>query len=93
MAAKKVRVTYLDGREEEVKVSPRATVMAEEHCGGLKDKNALLFTYYVGWAALHKAGKEAADFETWLDTIEDVENIVEDVPPTPPAQSGDTSSD
>jgi hypothetical protein len=31
MAAKKVKVTYQDGREEIVKVLPRAQVMTEEH--------------------------------------------------------------
>lgn len=93
MAAKKVKVIYQDGREVEVKVPPRAQVMTEEYCNGFKSERAILATYYLGWASLNRAGKESLDFETWLDQIDDVEDVDGDVPPTPEDQSGDTSSD
>lgn len=102
MAAKKVKVTYQDGREVEVKVTPRAQVMAEEYCNGFKQERGVLATFYLGWAALNKAGKESMDFETWLDQIDDVEDVtwLDDVEeaaneplPTQPDPSGDTSSD
>jgi hypothetical protein len=93
MAAKKVRVTYQDGREEVVKVLPRAQVMTEEYFKGFKAENALSATFHLGWAALHLAGKEPLDFETWLNRVEDVEDFEEPVDPTPEDQSGDTSSD
>ena len=93
MAAKKVKVVYMDGREVEVLVPPRAQVMTEQYVSGFKSENAILSTYHLGWAALKTAGKESADFDTWLDSINDVEDVTEEVPPTPPAQSEDTSSD
>ena len=93
MAAKKVKVIYLDGREVEVLVSPRAQVMTEQYVGGFKSERAILSTFYLGWAALSKAGKESADFETWLDTINDVEDVTDEPDPTQPAQSTGDSSD
>lgn len=93
MAAKKVKVIYNDGREVEVKVPPRAQVMTEEYVGGFKSERAILATYYLGWASLNKAGKESLDFETWLDQIDDVEDVEGEVFPTEPAQSEGTSSD
>jgi hypothetical protein len=102
MAARTVKVVYQDGREETVKVYPRAQVMAEEHFGGVKNENAISVTYYFGWAALNISGKETLDYETWLNKIEDVEDVtwIDDAEkaanepgPTRPDPSGDTSSD
>lgn len=93
MASKKVKVTYQDGREEIVKVLPRAQVMTEEYLKGFKTDNVIAGTFYLGWAALHTAGKESLDYETWLNRIDDVEDVEEPVDPTPEAPSGDTSSD
>lgn len=91
MASKKVKVTYLDGTVKEALASPRAQVMTEQHTSWAE--NPITATFYLGWAALHKAGKESQDFETWLDLIDDVEEIEKKADPTPPAQSPDTSSD
>ena len=93
MAAKKVKVTYQDGREETVKVLPRAQVMAEEYLKGFKSENVMAGTFYLGWAALHVAGKEGLDYETWLNKIDDVEDVEEPVDPTPEDQSVDASPD
>ena len=46
MASKKVKVIYLDGREELVKVPPRAQVMTEEHCNGFKHERAILAGHF-----------------------------------------------
>jgi hypothetical protein len=101
MAAKKVKVTYQDGREEIVKVLPRAQVMTEEYFKGFKSENSLTAGFHLGWAALHVAGKESLDFETWLNKVEDVEDYTEpkaedaegEPAPTQPAPSGDVSSE
>ena len=93
MAAKKVKVIYLDGREEVVKVPPRAQVMTEDHCNGFTRERAILATYYLAWAALNIRGKELLDFETWLDRIDDVEDVDDETPdPTPEVPSADESS-
>ena len=94
MAVIKMKVTYNDGREVEVIATPRAQVMTEERTAGTEDR-WLLRHYYLAWASLHKAGKEPADFETFLDLIADAETVekAEEPGPTQPAQPGDTSSD
>ena len=94
MAAKKVKVIYLDGREEVVKVPARAQLMTEEHCNGFTRERAILATFYLAWATLNVRGMELLDFETWIDKIDDVEDVDDETPgPTLPAQSTDTSSD
>jgi hypothetical protein len=72
----KLKVTYLDGRQVEVNAGPAAEVAVER-------KFAIAFSeisrseefYYLAHAALFKAGKEPADFDAWLDLIEDVDPI------------------
>lgn len=91
--AVKLKVTYLDSRVVEIVASPRAQVMTEEHLGGLGDERRVRAGYYLAWASLNKAGKEAADYETWLDQISDVEEVENEVVPTPPAQPDASSSD
>jgi len=95
MASKKVKITYQDNSrpEEIVKVLPRAQVMTEQHFGGFTATNGIAATFHLGWAALQSTGKITVDFETWLNTIDDVEDYEEPVDPTPEVQSADTSSD
>lgn len=88
--AVKLKVTYLDGREAEVIASPRAQVMTEQYLGGYGESRQVQGGYYLAWASLNKAGKEAADFETWLDQIADVAEVDSTVTPTEPAQSDAT---
>ena len=91
--ATRMKVIYLDGRTEEVVVSPRVQVMTEQHVGGISEKTALRSDYYMAWLALSRAGKESAAYDTWLDQIDDVEKVDnERVDPTVPAQQSDTSS-
>jgi len=91
--ATKLKVTYVDGREVEVIASPRAQVMTEQFIGGFVDERRVQAGYYLAWASLNKSGKEAADYETWLDQVADVEEVAADQPrPTQPTQSAGTSS-
>lgn len=97
MAAKKLKITYQDGRPEEiVKVLPRAYAMSEAYLQGFSPKNLYAATYYLGWASLQTLQRTTLDYETWLNTIEDVEDYedpekpegpIEEIPPTPPATS------
>ena len=93
MAAVRLKVVYLDGREVEVTATPRAQVLAEQALSGFKDERRVYASYYLAWVALNNSGKEPADFETWLDLIADAEEIPVEVRPTPPAQSATSSSD
>lgn len=69
--ATKIKVTYLDGREDVVVATPRAQVMTERHFAGLTDSQAVQTSYYLAWASLHFGGKDPGDFEAWLDRISD----------------------
>jgi len=88
-----MRVTYLDGRVEEVMCTPRAQVMAEEKFGGIGEAYRLRAGYYMAWAALNRAGREPADFEAFMDAIADVGDIEDEAPvdPTPVAAPTTTS--
>jgi hypothetical protein len=91
--AVKLKVIYADGREVVAVATPRAQVMTEQFIG-FADEHKVQAGYYLAWASLNRAGKEAADYETWLDTIAEVEEVSSEEPsPTPPAQSTDSSSD
>ena len=89
MAALRFKVTYQDGKEFEVRVSPKAQVLFERHFQKTmssfgKDPGAE-HLYYLAWAGAHCAGMEAADFETFLDKIKDAESLdsaVEEADPT-----------
>ena len=92
--AVKMKVTYLDGREVVMLVPPRAQVMAERHFAGITQEKAVEQAYYLAWASLNKAGKEPADFETFLDLIEDAEQVkeIDYEDPTTAAPPSDESS-
>jgi len=95
MAVMTIRVVYSDGRTEEIIASPKAQVMTEQHYGGISPQNKLEAHYYLTWLSMHRAGKEAADFNAWLESIDDAEVIdeAERVDPTEPAPSPGDSSD
>lgn len=96
MAALNLRVTYLDGRVEEVRVPPRVQIEVEQALGGLSGGKALLMTYRFAWQALTKAGKETSGFDQWLDDlVEDVSEVDEEDTANPPdgeAPSPESSS-
>jgi hypothetical protein len=94
MAVVKIRVVYSDGRTDEIIASPKAQVMTEQHFGGITPLNKLEAHYYLTWLSLHRAGREAATYDAWLESIDDAETIEEEkrVDPTGPAPSpGDLS--
>lgn len=96
MASKvqRIKIYYADEREPvEVKVTPRAQVSTERHIGGDWSTMAILSVYYMAWAALRGQDQQTPDFETWLDQVEDVEQLESEKAPDPtePAQSTDSS--
>lgn len=88
MALLKMKVTYADAREVTVIVSPRAQVETERHFKGTDgaQNNRIGSHYYLAWASLHAAGKEAAGYEGFLDLVADVEEI-------DPAKEDENNSD
>lgn len=76
--ATKLKVTYADGRQMEILASPRAQVDSERHLrglGGFSESTQIEASYYLAWASLHRSGREAAEFEPWLDLVTDVTEV------------------
>jgi hypothetical protein len=96
--ATKLKVTYLDGRVVEVRTTPRGQIMTERHLKGVTEQNKLQAAYFLAWLSLKKAGEEEAEYESWLDLIDDVEEatpdgeVDEDLDPTQPGVTPDSSS-
>lgn len=92
--AVKIKLWYTDGRKAEVVPGARARIETERHYGGLGQKNAQEATFYMAWEHLKRTGEDVGNFESWIDTVADVEEEqAGEVRPTPPAQSAGTSSD
>lgn len=87
MAAQKSKVTYTDGREVVVQLTPKAIVVTESKYNGIGPHNQVTSSMHMVWASLHQAGMESADFDTWLDNVAEVEDVQGPVDPTPPAPS------
>lgn len=77
MAAVRMKIVYMDGREETVKLTPRAQTEAEERFHGISDntEHAVRASYWMAWRSLYQAGREKDDYEKWLDKIEDAEVV------------------
>jgi hypothetical protein len=95
--ATKLKITYLDGKVVEVVAPGREQVLTEQHFKGISDANAVQAGFFLAWASLRRAGKELAEFEPWLDQVQDVDKIEDvEVDPTkedlPPASSSNSAS-
>ncbi|HEX3640574.1 MAG TPA: hypothetical protein VHV10_04735 [Ktedonobacteraceae bacterium] len=98
MARQEVKITYLDGKEANIKVSPRAEVATERKYGigvgqMLKEERAE-HIYHLTWASLKfGASKISHDFEEWLDSVEDVEFLDDDKDENEPDDTEDPTQD
>lgn len=101
MAATKLKVEYKDGTEALVIATARAQIETERHfrAQGLAQINRIEAGFYLAWASLHFTGQEPADFEAWVDRVNEAEVVDPDeadelrTDPTPTAQSTTGSSD
>jgi hypothetical protein len=92
--AVKIKLTYTDGRKDELIPGARARIDTERHYQGLGAHNVQEATFYMAWSHLKRAGSVTEEFEPWVDTVADVEETKADDPvPTQPAQPAGTSSD
>ncbi len=81
MASPVVRLSFSDGRTEDVILNPRAIIEAERKYGTIPPVEG---TLYGAWIRLGRPG----GFDEWLDTIEAMEQAeVEPPRPTKPAAS------
>jgi len=81
-----MKVTYNDGVEVVVRVTPKVQVQFERHfkrsmfdygMAPLQEEN-----FYIAWLAVTDAGKCSQEFEEWLDLIDDVDPV-SDTPTNP----------
>lgn len=92
--AVKIKLWYSDGSKAEVVPGARARIETERHYGGLGQQNVQEATFYMAWEHLKRSGEDVGNFETWIDTVVDIEETkADEVRPTLPAQPADTSSD
>lgn len=73
--ATRLKVVYNDGRVVEVKTTPRAQIMTERHMKGITAANKLQASFFLAWLSLKAAGEETAEYEPWLDLIDDIDEI------------------
>lgn len=95
MPAALLKITYVDPRMApiEVKVTPRAQVNTETHIGGDWARMGILSLYHMAWGSLRKVDPDTPEFDAWLDSVENVDEIEPPkVDPTPPAPSEGASS-
>jgi hypothetical protein len=91
--AVKITLWFEDGKVAEVVPGARARIETERHYQGLGPQNVQEATFYMAWEHLRRSGEQVGDFESWIDTVADIEEEkVDDVRPTPPAQPAGTSS-
>lgn len=94
--AARLKVTYLDGREEVVVATPRAQVETERFLQGFKESTLIEAGYRLAYESLkvRKLIDPALGYEEWLDTIADAEEQEDEPPadPTPEAPSPTPSS-
>lgn len=91
--AVKIKLWYTDGRVTEVLPGARARIETERHYSGLGPQNVQEATFYMAWEHLKRSGEDVGNFESWIDTVADIEETkADDVRPTQPAQPADTSS-
>jgi len=79
MAAVRMKIVYVGGKEEIVKLTPRAQTEAEEKFHGISEntEHAVRASYWMAWRSLYQAGREKDPYEVWLDKIEDAETVDE----------------
>lgn len=107
MASFYFEVTYTDGRKEVVRVGAKTQVLYEREFGKsfwtYTEERRVEHLHWITWRALQDAGQKVAEFDSWMDLVEDLatkvdtpEDPVDDravnpeVDPTKKAQQPDT---
>lgn len=67
--ALRLKVTYTDGRVEQVVASPLAQCETEEKFNGLTNENRLRASYFMAHRAMFHAGKDGRPYEEFLGSI------------------------
>lgn len=84
----KYKVTFADGTDAEAVAGPPDIVAFERRYSTsfltLGDVTPPIeHIYFLAWAPLHRTGTVTSDFETFLNNVEDVEEVQDVKPPVP----------
>lgn len=91
MAVRVFKVVFVDGRAVELRRRPVHEVRAEQIT---KKEDGITFQLLAGVWAAETGGKTGrADFEAWLETVDDWKILEVGVDADPPAQGTGTSPD
>lgn len=86
-------VVYADGRKVACSAKPKDFVAFERQYGktfsAFANDPAMEWVYYLAWAALHRMRQEPADFDGFLDVVDDVTPVNDE---ETPAAAADPSS-
>lgn len=75
---KKLRINYIDKDPVEVSLPPKVQIAFEEHFNmSLADMARATHMYWLAWRAATQAGVEQSEYDDFLDTIVDVEPVIE----------------
>lgn len=83
--AKKFTITYTDGHTDTAAMTMRAMCKAEEVMakeGMVASRDSINATMHAIYADLRAQGKTSDPFETWLDTVDDIEPVEDDTTDT-----------
>lgn len=79
MSRQKIKVIFADGKETEAKITPRAEVMFEQHyevgLPSLENNPHAEYVYYLAWCSCVDSKMYHENFDTFLDSLEDVEML------------------
>ena len=87
-----ITVTYIDGNQPETQTTNiisadrvRYDIYSNRMGWPQATSAPFLALHFCTWAALKREKKTTADFETWLETVEDVDSDTTDTEDTAPA--------
>lgn len=73
--ALRLKVTYIDGRVEEVLASPLAQCETEEKFNGLTNECRLRASYFMAHRAMFHAGKDGRPYEEFIGSIVSADEV------------------
>lgn len=76
--SEKVRITYLDGTVQTVKVRAAARVAAEAHFKGFKGENVYQASAWLAWWSAKDQGKEDCTYDEWLKKVDDFDDVTDE---------------
>lgn len=78
-------VTYQNGNKVLATALPRDFVAFERQYGksiaAFGEQTQMEWVFYLAWSPLHRNGQEPADFDGFLDIVEDVQPVADEETP------------